>query len=142
MSHQESGRWAPVKPTHTIPSPPLPIGGSQIHAVAAERDPPGQESSLAGTSKPKAPAKLLFQAGFWSLDMNESVLECPSCRSRFNYLWSSGGSFNAVRLGTIRTFRCPQCHLKKAFDIRRRGHDATLSTYDDRVTVGDLLLLL
>jgi DNA-directed RNA polymerase subunit RPC12/RpoP len=46
-----------------------------------------------------------------------SRLTCPKCHKEFDYNWVPGGSFSAVRLGTNRYLRCPNCHEWSTFDI-------------------------
>ncbi len=74
--------------------------------------------------------------------MPESILTCELCGYRFNYLWTPGGSLHAVRRGTVRTFRCPQCERRVRFDLQTRGHNPTLRSFDDTVYARFLLVLL
>ena len=74
--------------------------------------------------------------------MPESILICKQCGYRFNYLWTSGGSIHAVRLGSVRSFRCPKCQRRSRFDLQTRGHSPTLRSFDDTFHATSLLLLV
>ncbi|MDE1820116.1 MAG: hypothetical protein KGJ23_03660 [Euryarchaeota archaeon] len=74
--------------------------------------------------------------------MANGVLQCPGCDCRFNYLYTPGGSFHALRLGVRRSFKCPRCRRRQTFDLGPDKIDPTLSSYDDRVGWRDLVLAL
>ena len=46
-----------------------------------------------------------------------SRLTCPKCGKTFDYHWLPGGSFSALRLGTVRYMRCEVCRKWSTFNI-------------------------
>lgn len=76
--------------------------------------------------------------------MTTSIVECPHCHYRFNYEFIPGASLGAIRLGTQRIFKCPNCKELHEFDVVHFGKDLSLPTHGDNAetSIGGKVLVL
>ena len=66
-----------------------------------------------------------------------SQLTCPNCKKHFDYSWVPFISFSAVRLGSERYLRCPNCHKWSTFEIiaTRIKQNQTTTTQEPNLQV-------
>lgn len=77
--------------------------------------------------------------------MTTSIVECPHCHYKFNYEFIPGASLGAIRLGSSRIFKCPNCKDLHKFDVVNFGKDPSLPTHGDNAETsmgGKVLVLL